>query len=153
MAGKSKNLELKTRIGVDGETTYKQSLNSIASSLRVMKAEMAATQSAFGENADSIEALTAKQQALQDQQEKHAEKVKLLKEMLELAKQEFGENSAEADDYRIKVANAETALNKCTTELDKTTAALDEMGSTADDAGGDASALGDAMGDMGADAG
>ena len=54
MASKSKSLELKTRIGVDGETTYKQSLNSIASSLRVMKAEMTATQSAFGSNADSI---------------------------------------------------------------------------------------------------
>lgn len=152
MAGKSKNLELKTRIGVDGETTYKQSLNSIASSLRVMKAEMAATQSAFGDNANSIEALTAKQRALQDQQEKHAEKVKLLKEMLELAKQEFGENSAEADDYRIKVANAETALNKCTTELDKTTAALDEMGSTADGAGDDADSLGGELDDLGKEA-
>lgn len=149
MASKSKSLELKTRVGVEGETTYKQSLNSIASSLKVMKAEMAATQSAFGANADSMEALTAKQKALQEQQEKHAEKVKLLKEMLELAKKEFGENSAEADEYRVKVANAETALNKCTSELNGTTAALDEMGGSAEEAGDDAADAGENLDDLG----
>ena len=152
MANKSKTLELKTRVGVDGEPTYKASLDRIASSLKTLDKEMKASQSAFGDNANSMEALADKQRALQEQQEKHAEKVKLLKEMLEMAKAEFGENSDEVDYYRQRVADAETALNKCTNELNKTSSQIDAMGESAEDAGDDAEELGGDLNDLGDDA-
>lgn len=135
MPSGTKMVELKTRVGVDGETTYRDALKNIGRELTVLKSEMKAATSAFGENQNSIEALTAKQKALGDQQQAHAEKVKILSEMLEIAQKDFGENSEEADQYRIKLANAQAALNKCTTELSSTGKQLEEARAAAESSG------------------
>ncbi len=135
MAGGAKAIELKTRVGVDGETTYRDALKNIGRQLQVVKTEAKAVTSAFGDNQHSIEALTARQKALGEQQKVHAEKVKVLSEMLEIAKREFGESSEEADQYRIKLANAQTALNKCSTELSSVQNELEQQKTAAEDAG------------------
>lgn len=147
MAGGTKTVELKTRVGVDGETTYKDALKNIGRQLSVLKSEMKAATSAFAENENSVEALTAKQKALGDIQKAHAEKVKVLTEMLEIAKKDFGENSDEADQYRIKLANAQTALNKCTAELDKTGKELEDAKAAAEEGGDANEALGESAGE------
>ena len=97
MPNGTKVVEMKTRVGVAGEQTYREALKNISRELRVQKVEMDAVTSAYGANQNSIEALSAKQEALTKQQDAHREKVQILSEMLEIAKQEFGENSEEAD--------------------------------------------------------
>ncbi len=125
MASSAKTILLKTRVGVDGEQTYKEALNRINGELRVLKAEMNAATSAFGDNQNSVEALTAKQEALTRQQEMHAEKVQRLTELLELSKTKFAENSEVQNQCRTDLAYAQAALNKCTNELGNVSAALE----------------------------
>lgn len=67
MAASAKTILLKTRVGVDGEQTYRDALKNINRELKVLKTEMTAATSAFGNNQNSVEALTAKQQALSRQ--------------------------------------------------------------------------------------
>lgn len=163
MPNGTKVVEMKTRVGVAGEQTYREALKNISRELRVQKVEMDAVTSAYGANQNSIEALSAKQEALTKQQDAHREKVQILSEMLEIAKQEFGENSEEADQYRIKLATAQTALNKCSNEINTTSTALaeaqkatqenadatDDLGDTVDEAGDALDEYGEAAGETG----
>lgn len=149
MPNGTKVVEMKTRVGVAGEQTYREALKSISRELRVQKVEMDAVTSAYGANQNSIEALTAKQEALTKQQDAHREKVQILSEMLEIAKQEFGENSEEADQYRIKLATAQTALNKCSNEINTTSTALAEAQKATQENADATDALGDTVGEAG----
>ena len=65
MPNGTKVVEMKTRVGVAGEQTYREALKNISRELRVQKVEMDAVTSAYGANQNSIEALSAKQQAKQ----------------------------------------------------------------------------------------
>lgn len=149
MPNGTKVVEMKTRVGVAGEQTYREALKNISRELRVQKVEMDAVTSAYGANQNSIEALTAKQEALTKQQDAHREKVQILSEMLEIAKQEFGENSEEADQYRIKLATAQTALNKCSNEINTTSTALAEAQKATQENADATDALGDTVGEAG----
>lgn len=149
MPNGTKVVEMKTRVGVAGEQTYREALKNISRELRVQKVEMDAVTSAYGANQNSIEALSAKQEALTKQQDAHREKVQILSEMLEIAKQEFGENSEEADQYRIKLATAQTALNKCSNEINTTSTALEEAQKAAQDSADATDDLGDTVGEAG----
>ena len=149
MPNGTKAVELKMRVGVEGEQTYREALKNISRELRVQKVEMDAVTSAYGANQNSIEALSAKQEALTKQQDAHREKVQILSEMLEIAKQEFGENSEEADQYRIKLATAQTALNKCSNEINTTSTALEEAQKAAQDSADATDDLGDTVGEAG----
>lgn len=140
---------MKTRVGVAGEQTYREALKNISRELRVQKVEMDAVTSAYGANQNSIEALSAKQEALTKQQDAHREKVQILSEMLEIAKQEFGENSEEADQYRIKLATAQTALNKCSNEINTTSTALAEAQKATQESADATDDLGDTVGEAG----
>ena len=149
MPNGTKVVEMKTRVGVAGEQTYREALKNISRELRVQKVEMDAVTSAYGANQNSIEALSAKQEALTKQQDAHREKVQILSEMLEIAKQEFGENSEEADQYRIKLATAQTALNKCSNEINTTSTALAEAQKATQESADATDDLGDTVGEAG----
>ena len=149
MPNGTKVVEMKTRVGVAGEQTYREALKNISRELRVQKVEMDAVTSAYGANQNSIEALSAKQEALTKQQDAHREKVQILSEMLEIAKQEFGENSEEADQYRIKLATAQTALNKCSNEINTTSTALAEAQKATQEGADATDDLGDTVGEAG----
>lgn len=149
MPNGTKVVEMKTRVGVAGEQTYREALKNISRELRVQKVEMDAVTSAYGANQNSIEALSAKQEALTKQQDAHREKVQILSEMLEIAKQEFGENSEEADQYRIKLATAQTALNKCSNEIGTTSTALEEAQKAAQESADATDDLGNTVGEAG----
>lgn len=149
MPNGTKVVEMKTRVGVAGEQTYREALKNISRELRVQKVEMDAVTSAYGANQNSIEALSAKQEALTKQQDAHREKVQILSEMLEIAKQEFGESSEEADQYRIKLATAQTALNKCSNEINTTSTALAEAQKATQESADATDDLGDTVGEAG----
>lgn len=149
MPNGTKVVEMKTRVGVAGEQTYREALKNISRELRVQKVEMDAVTSAYGANQNSVEALSAKQEALTKQQDAHREKVQILSEMLEIAKQEFGENSEEADQYRIKLATAQTALNKCSNEINTTSTALAEAQKATQENADATDDLGDTVGEAG----
>ena len=118
---------ISTRVSVLGDKEYKRALQDIGRRLTMLNTEMAATNSAFGDQADSMEAMRAKASSLQSVYDAHAEKVKLIAEQLNKAKAEYGENSQQAENLQIALNRAANAMNKVGNEIkenDRNMAAL-----------------------------
>lgn len=118
---------ISTRVSVLGDKEYKKALQDIGRRLTMLNTEMAATNSAFGDQADSMEAMRAKASSLQSVYDAHAEKVKLIAEQLNKAKAEYGENSQQAENLQIALNRAANAMNKAGNEIkenDRNMAAL-----------------------------
>ena len=139
---------ISTRVSVLGDKEYKKALQDIGRRLTMLNTEMAATNSAFGDQADSMEAMRAKASSLQSVYDAHAEKVKLIAEQLNKAKAEYGENSQRAENLQIALNRAANAMNKVGNEIkenDRNMAALADATQQADSAtDGMAAAAGDA---------
>lgn len=115
-----------TEIVLSGEKQFNDAMKSVNSGLKTTKTEMALVSAEFADNADSVEALTAKQKLLQSSVDQHRAKVDALREMYEHQKKQYGENSAAADKYKQQLNQATVALLKEESALKKTSSALDE---------------------------
>lgn len=89
----------------------------------------------FGQNDDSVEALTARQQVLGREVEAQRKKVETLRAALDNATTSFGENDRRTQQWQIQLNNAEAALIGMERELEDNTDALERAGKEMDDAG------------------
>lgn len=115
-----------TDIKLTGEKEFNAGMKAMNSNLKTLRTDMAAVSSEFEGNADSMEALTAKQKILQQSVDQHREKVNALRQMYEKQVAAYGENSYGADKYRQALNQAAVALNKETAALKKNADALKE---------------------------
>lgn len=99
-----------TRLALDGETQFKQAMTSINGALRNLKSELMLSEAQFRGQANTIEALTAKENLLQRTIEQQREKVRALAQALVDANAAYGENSAVSDRYRQQLNRAQTEL-------------------------------------------
>lgn len=99
-----------TRLSLDGETQFKQAMTSINGALRNLKSELMLSEAQFRGQANTIEALTAKDKLLQQTIEQQREKVRALAQALTDANAVYGENSAVSDRYRQQLNRAQTEL-------------------------------------------
>lgn len=134
------------RIGIDGEAGYKQALKTINGELRNVGQELRAVTKEFEGNANSIDALTAKNRVLEKEVELHRVKVELLskeyknqtdelkklEQKLEDAKKAHGEDSEEVKkaqkEYETqagKVRKLESDLGTATSTLNRYTKEMD----------------------------
>lgn len=132
---------ISTRIELDGEAEFKSAIKNINSELGVLKSEMAVTDSEFQGQANSVEALTKRQEQLAKQYELQGQKVKQLTRMrdaasaalskaneeLEEAVRLYGENSQEAEDYAKRVENAQQAQARYAAQVNKAQAELNKL--------------------------
>lgn len=116
-----------TDIKLTGEKEFNDGMKAINSNLKNLRTDMAAVTSEFDGNADSVEALTAKQKILRESVDQHRAKVDALRQMYEKVSKGSKENSALADEYRQKLNQATVALNKEVKALEENTEALDNM--------------------------
>lgn len=121
------------RIGIDGEREFNNQISQINGKLRECGSEMKALSSEFENNANSQDALIAKNKALQkelglqeqkmsllkSQYEKQTAKLKELADAYQKAKDENGEMSAEA-------TKAENAFNRQTETVTKLSVSINE---------------------------
>lgn len=77
--------DVKTRFTISNEKEYKDAISRIGDSMRVLNSEMRKVESAYARDADSMEALTAKNEVLTKQIEKQKEKIEITKQALEKA--------------------------------------------------------------------
>ncbi len=141
--------EIKTTLALDGEKEFKKGLEDAQRQMRVLSSESKAVTSAFGANQKSVEALTAKNRVLTQQIDQQEEIVKALERAVKESAQMYGEADAKTDAWRIKLNNAEAALNKMQNELDENekelkeaTAAAKNMASAEDKVGDEAKQMG-----------
>lgn len=121
-----------TSIKLDGEQEFKKQMSSVNSSLRTMKSEMSLLESEFKGQANSVEALTAKDKILRHEHEQQAEKVRALEQAVKEASEAFGENDQRVDKYRQQLNNAKVELNRLDDELAKNDKYLEEAKQSAD---------------------
>lgn len=136
------------KVALDGEKEYKAALAEINSGLKVLKSELNLASEQFKNNANSVEALTQKNDVLDRSILTQQEKVDKLKEALQFVGQEFGESSTKTDYWKVALNNAEAELAKMQRELDENTDALEQaknateqLADATDDVGGAASSV------------
>lgn len=113
-----------TKVGIDGEKEYKAALAEISSGLKVLSSEMRKVSVEYADNADSVEALSAKSDVLQRQILSQQEKIDTLRQALEKSAQAYGESDKRTQSWQIQLNNAEAELSKMQQSLKKTDAAL-----------------------------
>lgn len=121
-----------TRLAVDGETEFKRSLSEANSNLKVMRSEMGLVDAEFKGQANSMDALTAKNKILRREQEQQAEKVKALERAVKDAADAYGENDKRTDNYRQQLNRAKKELIDMNDALDENEKYLDEARKSAD---------------------
>lgn len=121
-----------TRLAIEGETEFKRSLSEANSNLKVMRSEMSLVDAEFKGQANSMDALTAKNKILRREQEQQAEKVKALERAVKDAAEAYGENDKRTDNYRQQLNRAKKELIDMNDALDDNEKYLDEARKSAD---------------------
>lgn len=121
-----------TELELTGEREFNDQMKSVNNNLKTLKSDMAAVSSEFEGNANSIEALTAKQAILKDRYDQQKEVVRALTEQHKKAVEAYGENSAQADKYKQQLNYATVQLKRFGEELDKNNRYLVEAANSAD---------------------
>lgn len=147
------------KIILEGEKEYRKAISDVNSSMRVLRSEMRAVSAEFDGNANSIDALTKRNDVLTKQQAEQEKRVKLLRGALENATKEFGENSRVANKWQTQLNNAQAQLSKLNRELgenekhlseaksstDKTAKSIDEFGKEIKGAADETKIFGDVL--------
>lgn len=107
------------QIILEGEKEYKQSIAEVSSNMKLLKSDLKAVSAAFDGNANTIEALRAKNTALTKQQEEQEKKLALLRGALEKVTGQYGENSDQAKKWQNDINNAYVELQKINRELNQ----------------------------------
>lgn len=121
-----------TRIALDGERDFKAQMAQVNGELRNLKSEMTLVDATFKGQANTTEALTAKQKVLQGSVEQQREKVRALTQAVEDATQAYGDNDKRTDGYRQSLSRALAELINLNRELEDNERYLDEASKSAD---------------------
>lgn len=120
--------------------------------IKLANAEFKAAASSMDYMADSADGIQKKLEQLNKVYKAQNTILDSYKKELELIVKEQGENSAAADNMRIKIANQQAAVNKTAAELATYEKKLDEVNGGMKDGEKAAEDFGDALGDAGKDA-
>lgn len=102
---------INTKLAIQGESTYKQALKDINSSLSTLQSQLRLTESEFQNHQNSLQALQTKEQALKDVQDALTKKVQNCKDAYSNAQQAMSK-------YQQTAETSRTALDKVKTALD-----------------------------------
>ena len=138
---------IKTKVALEGEKEYKAALSEINSGLKVLSSEMKLTATQFAENADGMEALTAKGDILERQILSQKEKIETLKAALQNSAEAYGESDKKTSAWKVSLNNAEAELVKMERELRDNQKAVEEAAQAAQEAENAFDAMSDALGE------
>ena len=123
---------ISTSIKLDGESEFKKQMTSVNSELKTLRTEMAYSEEQFKGQANTMEALTAKDKLLRKEIEQQEEKVRALEQAVSDSTEAYGENDKRTDGWRQSLNRAKTELIKMNRELEDTDQYLDEAKRSAD---------------------
>jgi chromosome segregation ATPase len=149
------SIKMGATIALDGEKEFRKAISDINTGLRVNASELALVTARYGDNANSVKALTDRQAALGNRITGQRDLIEKLRGALENSIKQYGE----AD---IKTLKWQESLNKAQTDLigmegelkdnsealDKATANMEKYGLKEDEVQGQSKQLGDVLGDV-----
>lgn len=137
---------INTRFTLSGEKEYKQAISEIGSGMKVLDSEMRKVQSAYAQNADSVEALNAKNDVLERKISTQTEKIDYLRAALQQSAEKYGEADKRTMQWQTSLNNAEAELNNLNNQFDENKQKIadsgKEMGNLGDVVNGLTSKLG-----------
>lgn len=95
--------------------------------IKEAQSEFRAASAAMEDWEDTTDGLEAKLKSLDKVQEEEKNKLALVEKQLKLTNEQYGENSAQATNMRIKLNNQQAALNKVVNEYSKYSQRLDDV--------------------------
>ena len=101
---------ISTKLVVDGEAEYKQAITACNAQLSLLKSGLAATASEFRNNANSLAALTAKDEKLNELKAAQAEKIQKLKDALENCRKAAEQYARQQETLQAKVQASDQAV-------------------------------------------
>lgn len=110
---------INTRFTLSGEKEYKQAISEIGSGMKVLDSEMRKVTSAYAQNADSVEALGAKNDVLERKLSTQTEKIEYLKAALQQSAEKYGEADKRTMQWQTSLNNAEADLNSLNNQVDE----------------------------------
>lgn len=151
--------EIKTKFSLDGEKQWKQEMAAINSHLKTLKSELAASSSVYKGQANSLEALAAKNKILREAYDQQITKIEELKKALKEAEDVYKDSPEKVDNYRRQLNFATIQLNNMSDELKKNekyleeakkstdgnAKSIDQFGKEVADAKGETSTFGDVL--------
>lgn len=108
-----------TNFTLSGEKEYREKIGLINQGIKVLNAEMKLSKTQFEENADSIDALTAKNDILERTISTQEDKIKTLREVLQKSAEAYGESDKKTMGWQESLYKAEAELNNLNSELRK----------------------------------
>lgn len=108
-----------TNFTLSGEKEYREKIGLINQGIKVLNAEMKLSKTQFKENADSIDALTAKNDILERTISTQEDKIKTLREVLQKSAEAYGESDKKTMGWQESLYKAEAELNNLNSELRK----------------------------------
>lgn len=142
-------VDIGPKIGIDGEAEFRKSLQNINQQLKTLGSEMNSVTAAFGDNADSEDALTAKSSVLTKQIEAQQKKIDELNKGLTASAEKYGENDTRTLKWQQAVNNANAELSSMKNQLGKTTTGIDENKAAIDSNSGSVSSWKDKLSALG----
>lgn len=137
---------INTRFTLSGEKEYKQAISEIGNGMNVLNSEMRKVQSAYAQNADSVEALSAKNDVLGRKISTQTEKIEYLRAALQQSAEKYGEADKRTMQWQTSLNNAEADLNNLNNQFDENKKKIEEsskeMGNLGDVVNGLTSKLG-----------
>lgn len=119
---------INTRFTLSGEKEYKQAISEIGSGMNVLNSEMRKVQSAYAQNADSVEALSAKNDVLERKISTQTEKIEYLRAALQQSAEKYGEADKRTMQWQASLNNAEADLNNLNNQFDENKQKIAESG-------------------------
>ena len=125
---------ISTAIKLEGEQEFKRQMGLVNSELKNLKSEMSLVTAEFSGQANTVDALSAKNRVLRQQYDQQEEKVKALEKAVREASETYGDADKRTDEYKRQLNYAKTALLNLNGELQKNERYLDEAKRSADKA-------------------
>ena len=118
---------ISTRLAIDGEAAYKQAVATINGELKNMQSALKLVESEYKNNANSMQALTAKSDALTKVYASQQQKVDTLKKALENAQKAQQTYASRIEDTKGKIAAVEKEMADLANSTGDTTARQAEL--------------------------
>ena len=121
-----------TRLTLEGEKEYKKELGEVNQEIGLLSDKMKRADAEFRGQANSIEALTTKNDLLREAQQKQIDKIAKLQTAIEDCGEAYGENDEAVMRFKRQLEKAETDLINLNDELNANERYLDEARTSAD---------------------
>ena len=121
-----------TRLTLEGEKEYKKELGEVNQEIGLLSDKMKRADAEFRGQANSIEALTTKNDLLREAQQKQIDKIAKLQTAIEDCGEAYGENDEAVMRFKRQLEKAETDLINLNDELSANERYLDEARTSAD---------------------